>query len=166
MDARVALASGTVVRVRAGRLHFCDPPVQAWCVRASRDLIDLDQVDAAKTFFTREDATWELAMDRVPVEDFSSVELFPPHDMLLVLLKDVTRRCSDAHTLQILLHRHGLTAAEIRLCHTLVTDLSLNEAAAHLHITRETARQRLKAVFAKTGIRRQADLLSLFARLV
>jgi len=56
---------------------------------------------------------------------------------------------------------YGLTRAEARLASKLAECLSLDEAAQSLTITRHTARSQLKAVFAKTGVRRQSELVAL-----
>lgn len=57
--------------------------------------------------------------------------------------------------------RLGLTAAEARLTAKLVQGLSLADAAAELKISAHTARTQLKSIFAKTGVRRQSELLRL-----
>lgn len=54
---------------------------------------------------------------------------------------------------------YGLTPAQSRLTRRLVEGESLAEAAAVLGLTCETARTYLKQVFAKTGVRRQANLV-------
>jgi DNA-binding CsgD family transcriptional regulator len=54
----------------------------------------------------------------------------------------------------------GLTPAEARLASLLAGGLSLQEAAEQLAIQLSTARGVLKSVFAKTGTRRQASLVS------
>jgi DNA-binding CsgD family transcriptional regulator len=59
----------------------------------------------------------------------------------------------------ILRELFGLTPAEAALCRALMNGHSLAESSGRLGITRETARSRLKAVFAKTGTARQADLV-------
>ena len=56
---------------------------------------------------------------------------------------------------------HGLTRAEARLAATLAKGISLEEAAAALSISVHTVRSQLKAVFAKTGVTRQAELVAL-----
>lgn len=56
---------------------------------------------------------------------------------------------------------YGLTRAEARLASKLAECLSLEEAAKMLTITLHTARSQLKAVFAKTGVRRQSELVAL-----
>ena len=56
---------------------------------------------------------------------------------------------------------YGLTPAEERLTSLLVAGATLAEAAEKLSIRMSTARGVLKAVFAKTGTRRQASLVNL-----
>ena len=57
----------------------------------------------------------------------------------------------------------GLTTAEARLAVILTQGLSLVEAAQRLGITHNTAKTQLRAIFAKTGARRQSQLVSILA---
>ncbi|MBF9149865.1 helix-turn-helix transcriptional regulator [Novosphingobium sp. 1Y9A] len=59
----------------------------------------------------------------------------------------------------------GLTMAEARLAAVLGEGMSLVEAARALGIAHNTAKVQLRAVFAKTGVRRQAQLVALLASL-
>jgi DNA-binding CsgD family transcriptional regulator len=59
----------------------------------------------------------------------------------------------------------GLTGAESRLAARLANGSTLNEVAEELGIARETARNQLKAVFAKTGTHRQSELVALLMKL-
>ena len=59
-----------------------------------------------------------------------------------------------------------MTVAEARLAARLACGEALETIADDLKITKETARFHLKRVFAKTGVRRQAELVALFARLL
>jgi DNA-binding CsgD family transcriptional regulator len=56
-----------------------------------------------------------------------------------------------------------LTQAEARLTEALADGASLVEAAARIDITRSTAKTHLDSIFAKTGCRRQAQLVRLIA---
>lgn len=60
----------------------------------------------------------------------------------------------------------GLTVAEARLAARLACGEALETIADDLNIAKETARFHLKRIFAKTGVRRQAELVALFARLL
>lgn len=59
----------------------------------------------------------------------------------------------------------ALTSTEASLAHKLVTGQSLQQAAAGLGISEGHARQRLKAIFGKTGTARQVELVALLAKL-
>jgi pimeloyl-ACP methyl ester carboxylesterase/DNA-binding CsgD family transcriptional regulator len=65
------------------------------------------------------------------------------------------------HAAELGPRRLGLTAAEARLAAKLVQGLQLADAAVALDISPHTARTQLKAIFAKTGARRQSELLRL-----
>ena len=59
----------------------------------------------------------------------------------------------------------GLSPAEARVASHVASGLSPEEAADAIGISRATARNHLKAVFAKTATHRQAELVALLARL-
>jgi DNA-binding CsgD family transcriptional regulator len=59
----------------------------------------------------------------------------------------------------------GLTPAEARLAALAATGLSPQQLAKALQVTESTARNQLKAVFAKTGTHRQSELVALISRL-
>lgn len=58
----------------------------------------------------------------------------------------------------------GLSRAEAALASLLGTGLSPRQAAEQLGVTYETARTQLKAIFAKTGVHRQSELVALLTR--
>ncbi len=59
----------------------------------------------------------------------------------------------------------GLTPAELRLATILKDGVSLNEAAGRLGIAVNTVRNQLRAIFAKLGVNRQADMVRHLAEL-
>ena len=59
----------------------------------------------------------------------------------------------------------GLTAAEARLTAKLAQGLALADAAVELGISSHTARTQLKSIFAKTGARRQSELVGMLTEL-
>lgn len=59
---------------------------------------------------------------------------------------------------------YGLTRAEADVASELARGVDLREIAATLAITRNTVQTHLKKIFQKTGARRQAELVLLFAR--
>ncbi len=70
----------------------------------------------------------------------------PPRDVLMELL--------------------GLTRAEARLALQLANGATLDEAANNLNVSRNTAKSHLSAVFSKTGVARQSQLVQLILRSV
>jgi DNA-binding CsgD family transcriptional regulator len=60
----------------------------------------------------------------------------------------------------------GLTPAERRLADELCAGHSLRQSADCLGVAYDTARNQLKAIFAKAGVNRQAALVALVARLM
>ena len=75
----------------------------------------------------------------------------------------------DAETnvpLDLVRQLFDLTPAEASLATRLASGLTLDEACDELGIARNTARAQLRAVFGKTGVSRQADLVRLVLRSV
>lgn len=86
-----------------------------------------------------------------------------PGQPVLVVVKDpaspVTARAEDLAAM------FGLTEAQAKLARDIAAGVPLAAHAASEGIPAETARSRLKAVLARTGCRRQAELAALLARL-
>lgn len=62
---------------------------------------------------------------------------------------------------ELFVRRYGITPAECRVFALLSQGMALQEAAETLGISPPTARTHLQSLFAKTGTRRQADLIKL-----
>ena len=77
----------------------------------------------------------------------------------MAILTDLNQR--PAHLDIALAQSFGLSPGEARLAVALCSGDALRAAASLLGITYETARSRLKSVLAKTGTRRQAELVAL-----
>ena len=107
----------------------------------------------------RDEAPW-LLVEAMPVTAFGS-DWFSPGRLILLLTDlrsplrpEATQFCAA----------FGLTGAEARLAAKLASGVGIDAAASSLGVSRETARSQLKAVFAKTNTRRQAELAGLLAR--
>jgi len=81
---------------------------------------------------------------------------------VLLTLKLTTPSSPDPSDLKSLF---GLTTAEARLAERMSSGCDLGTAASVIGIGRETARTQLRSVFAKTGVRRQAELTALLGAL-
>jgi DNA-binding CsgD family transcriptional regulator len=109
----------------------------------------------------------------------SIIRLESPRGLLrtiTVLPIDKTRRIAllvfgdknwgDTAVCDQLLTTLGLTLAERRLAQQLLSGKTLAEAAVESNLTISTARSYLKMIFAKTGIHRQSELITLYYRLL
>jgi DNA-binding CsgD family transcriptional regulator len=85
-------------------------------------------------------------------EEPAAVIFIADPDERTELPNDLLRRC------------YGLTIAESRLAIILVEGRSLKEAAAQTRVSVQTIRTQLKSVFAKTGVKRQGELIQLLLR--
>jgi DNA-binding CsgD family transcriptional regulator len=89
-----------------------------------------------------------------------SASVFADCQALLVFI-DMEKRIVPPH--EVLLSSFALTAAETRLATRMASGEALEGVADELDISKETARSQLKAVFEKTGVHRQAELVALLA---
>ncbi|TNF36398.1 MAG: helix-turn-helix transcriptional regulator [Gammaproteobacteria bacterium] len=74
-----------------------------------------------------------------------------------------TQRAAPVH---ILTQLFGFTPAEASLALLLANGLTLDEAATELDVSRNTVKSHLSAVFAKTGVNRQTQLVQLILKSV
>jgi DNA-binding CsgD family transcriptional regulator len=81
----------------------------------------------------------------------------------IVILVDPDRHTPPAEA--ILQAGFNLTAAEARLARALASGAALDDVASELAVSYETARSRLKSIFSKMDVRRQAELAALLGRL-
>lgn len=91
-----------------------------------------------------------------------SANALAPCQAVVVLVDMEGDRCPSEDALRSLF---GLTPAEARLAGQVATGAPIEAIAGRAGITYETARNQLKAVLAKTNTHRQAELVSLLARL-
>ena len=102
-----------------------------------------------------------LLIEPMPVSA-ASMEIFDGYRAILVI-SDLTRPpVTDA---ALLAQVFDLTSAEARLAVALCDGCDLATAARNFGISRHTIRSQLKAVFAKTGARRQAELVARLAHI-
>ena len=85
-------------------------------------------------------------------------DVFGWDGVLLLLAEPANASVPHADLLRLLF---DLTPAEARLTRHLLEGRTPAEAAAHLRITNATTRVHLRRIFAKTGVRRQAELVRL-----
>jgi DNA-binding CsgD family transcriptional regulator len=109
----------------------------------------------APVMVARDGGPW-LLIEAMPVTS-ASIEIFDGCLAILVV-SDVTQpHFTDVALLGLVF---GLTAAEARLALALSMGQDLDSAAAAFGVSRQTVRSQLKTIFAKTGWRRQAELVA------
>jgi DNA-binding CsgD family transcriptional regulator len=158
---RAVLDRGDGLVLRANRLGASDPA-------QSSALLELIREAAITSAGEGMEAGGMLAIDRsegrrsyaVTVSPLSTSMLAGIDDraLALVLVADPDRRLP---TPQQLVRLHRFTPAEARLATRLMLDETPAEAAKALGVSVNTARFHLRNLLAKTGARRQAELISL-----
>lgn len=114
----------------------------------------------APVIIARAGSPW-LLIEALPVAS-KSLEIFDGC-LALLLVSDLTSSASaDDSVLRL---AYGLTGAEARLASAICGGHDLNAIAGSLGVSRETLRGQLKTVFAKTGARRQAELVARVANI-
>jgi len=82
---------------------------------------------------------------------------------VLLVIQDLARK--PLATRDDLQKAFGLSPAEARLAAQIAAGISIEKAAEILGIARETARNQLKSVFAKTDTHRQSELVALLSKI-
>jgi DNA-binding CsgD family transcriptional regulator len=83
----------------------------------------------------------------------------PSAPFVLVVIVDPERDHPPAAGM--LRHLYGLTPAEARLAEELAGGFNTSESATRLGVSRHTVRTQTRAIFSKTGVRRQSQLVRL-----
>ena len=149
--------------IRNGRLWTT---ANASLERLDRFMAEIEQAKSnaeplpAPVIIARNGAPW-LLIEAMPVTSASN-DIFEGCRALLVV-SDLSRASiTDAALLSLVF---GLTSAEARLAAAICEGQDLNAASATFGVSRETLRSQLKTVFAKTGSRRQAELVARAAQI-
>jgi DNA-binding CsgD family transcriptional regulator len=163
--ASTTLASGDVLRAVPSGVAFQDTAMQNWFLHTVQALIAGRPVGSSSRLLASANTIWRLSLTRVPETDpRNGNRFFLPRYLCLAILDDAKRPPAEDLDVEAL-KSLGLIQSEIRLCIELARGRTLYEAADSLTITKETARQRLKSIFSKTGVSRQGDLVLLLSRL-
>jgi len=83
-----------------------------------------------------------------------------PAALVLILDSALPAKAAEPELRQL----YGLTSTEARLANLLMEGKTLDECGCQLGIRRSTVRMHLRNLFAKTGVRRQGELVSLLLK--
>lgn len=158
--ADVLLQKPGFVSLRGGKIVFSEKQIGQRLVNSVRDLSFSPFTQTSRLSWDG-GGKWLISLSRLPTDP--THRLLGSRAQILVTLKDLSQKPvgSDFAEFGRLFH---LTPAELRLSAALGHGQSLSDAAASLGITFETARQRLKQIFQKTGVSKQSELCVMLAR--
>jgi DNA-binding CsgD family transcriptional regulator len=151
------------LQVRQGRICSIDQGANDHLSRALRELLWKTSGASllAPVMLPRKDKRPVLAY---PVKMSQlSASYFAECQAAIVLVDTDARRRTPEATLRGAFH---LTQAEARLASQLASGASLDTVCERLGIVKETGRNQLKSIFAKTGTSRQAELVLLIASML
>jgi DNA-binding CsgD family transcriptional regulator len=160
--AREMLAAGDGLKIVGGRLEASYPgdnkrlykSIRAAACSSARGRIAL--ADAQSVARPSGQVSLGVVVEPLPQQDWDEGESQPA---VVVYCRDAVGQplLSTAITRQVF----GFTPSESALAMELANGLSLEDAAISLGIRRNTARAHLRAIFSKTGVRRQTELVRL-----
>ena len=162
-----ALDAGQVLQLDAlGRMRLRQPSARAHAERQIERLFKAANSPGIDIAIRSPNGRLDELLSVFPLAAYASTQmtwLQTPERLAIVLL-----RCLDGASAiepTALRQLFDLTHSEARLAVRLATGEAFSTAAMALGIGRETARTHLRALFAKTGTHRQAELVALLARL-
>jgi DNA-binding CsgD family transcriptional regulator len=150
------------LRVHNGRLVLSDRNASAeldTLFARLRTVPDTDAVPALPIIVRRRQRP-AVVINMLPVEAAARGPFLGARAILT--LKEAAPKTSPS--IPTMMRLFGLTPAEARLAGLLVEGQSVSEIAEGLKLSRETLRNQLKVVFAKTGARRQGELIAMFSQ--
>lgn len=162
-SSRSLLDSGDGLQVTKGVVHAAEPKTAALLARTIETAAEVNPRHSAGA---SRGATVRVARTSGHVPWLVSVlPIAPPTELgavggipcaaIWVRSPDGERRITPAWVQFAL----GITPAEARVAHAIFLGATLGEAASQLGVGEATAKSHLASVFAKTGVRRQADLV-------
>jgi DNA-binding CsgD family transcriptional regulator len=161
-DAERSLSGGGVAKSRNNKLRLASEPAQTWLRSTVRALMFKQPLAQHRLVFRHGDELFRLSV--FPVPERTGIGLLLSYRYLAVVFIRNVSKPAPRSDLSVLGAAFGLSVAEIKMCEALAENLTVAEAAERLHITRETARDRLKRIFQKTGTGRQAELMAFLMR--
>ncbi len=164
-QAEALLAKRAGIRLRQGKLRVANSPVDVQTdARFARLIRDAARVSGGQSLGAG-GGVLNLAADRsaaleLRIAPFRHHEALrqPAAPLAIVTVQEVAPASSGAA--DRIVRQYGLSKSEQLLLRGLLEGLTLKEYAERRHIAYETARSHLYSIFAKTGCKRQAELVA------
>ena len=157
------LRHGGVLREKGGRFQFNQLDMQSWLRQAIGALAGRKPVERTERVLEIGGERYIVWLSPIRVEYGQMNFAFQPQPLFLLTIRKLSPLETTALAKGISQY-FRLTPSEEILCNHLAQGHDLAECQKILGISRETARSRLKAIFHKTGTRRQAELVALLIR--
>lgn len=154
---------GDGISIRESRLHIADQEVMSELAAVLRTLDELprDTLHERRWFWSvagaDRDIPYQLALHVIPLPDFH-VESSRSDRVALLFVNDplnIGRPSSEE-----MRKFYGFTPAQARLALALWGGMGIKDAASELSISINTARSHLRSIYANTGTRSHAELMS------
>ncbi|MBR0827086.1 helix-turn-helix transcriptional regulator [Bradyrhizobium manausense] len=154
---------GRELVVRGGRLSLTDKDANTELIRRTDQLRLMSDLQAARLspVVINRTSRRPLVLQLLPVPPAARSPFLGARAILV--LKDLER--SATFSQELIVKLFNLTPAQARLGIRVANGASLEEAAAELGVALETARNHLKAIFAKTDTHRQGELIALLNKI-
>ncbi|RUM98807.1 hypothetical protein EET67_05835 [Pseudaminobacter arsenicus] len=161
--AEVHFRSRHLISSRLNVVSVLIPDIDSWLRRTLHCLASDVPLDSTSRIFRHGKDVHQIVVGLLP-RSISSLPI-SWRRQFLVTIRTLSASSDDQSVMEFG-SAFGLTPSEIRLCSVLAQNYTLKEAADTLSVTHETARQRLKTIFQKTGTNRQSELVALLKRLM
>ncbi|SHK34383.1 DNA-binding transcriptional regulator, CsgD family [Bradyrhizobium lablabi] len=151
------------IRIRNRRLFVLDQSAKAALtnlISQLRNTPDTAAIEAAPIVVRRK-AKQPVVIRILPVDGAARSPFLGARAILILDDLSIRQRVEK----NVVLSAFGLTPTEAQLAIRIAGGLSLDQVAEELNMSRETSRNHLKAIFAKTGTHRQGELVALLSRL-
>lgn len=165
--AQQILAAGDGICLQDGYLKMAvSQTQQAYSLALDRMSVGRDEsgpglVQALTIARSRGEGDLGMVMRPVPLREWSEGKAVPS---VVIYLSDPDERAEPP--VEVIRQLYGFTPTEANLALLLANGLTLDEAATELNVSRNTIRTHLRALFAKTGVGRQSQLVRLILKSV
>ncbi|MBP0597015.1 hypothetical protein J8I26_02805 [Herbaspirillum sp. LeCh32-8] len=151
------LAAADGVRIKAQRLQADDAGANRALAAAITQATAVEGRRGEWLAVRRKRSAQPLVVSVIPARPAQLHERANDGPLALVILQDMARRPLPRGA--ALRKMYGLTPAETRLAEALLDNQTVESYALSTQVSRNTVRTHLASLFAKTGTRRQAELL-------
>jgi DNA-binding CsgD family transcriptional regulator len=154
---------GHPVQLVQGRVRLNDAEANAWFIGVAQMLSKGEIAEDFVRTFRNAEELHQVSAHALPTLSAGSHDSTAFDRLVLVLIRALHRRVP--RNVSLLAELYGLTPAEVKMAELLAAGHTVASASESLGIRRETGRDRVKLILAKTETRRQSELMALLISL-